>query len=79
MESLLRGFGRMKLFLMSTLVFLVLNIGLAWILAESLGPNAIWVSNMTGRLAVAILSSALMVYVYCKEKKLYIDKSIIYE
>lgn len=79
MESLLRGFGRMKLFLMTTLVFLVLNIGLAWILAESLGPNAIWVSNMTGRLAVAILSSALMVYVYCKEKKLYIDKSLIYE
>lgn len=79
MESLLRGFGRMKLFLMTTLVFLVLNIGLAWILAESLGPNAIWVSNMTGRLVVAILSSALMVYVYCKEKKLHIDKSIIYE
>lgn len=79
MESLLRGFGRMKLFLMTTLVFLVLNIGLAWILAEILGPNAIWISNMTGRLAVAILSSALMMYVYCKEKKIHIDKSVIYE
>lgn len=79
MESLLRGFGRMKLFLMTTLVFLILNVGLAWILANILGTNAIWVSNMTGRLAVAILSGALMWYVFCKEKKLHIDKSLIYE
>lgn len=67
MESLLRGFGRMRLFLVSTLVFLILNIGLAWILAENMGTNAIWASNMAGRLVVALFSTTVMWRVYGSE------------
>ncbi len=67
MESLLRGFGRMRLFLVSTLVFLILNVGLAWILAENMGTNAIWASNMAGRLVVALFSTTVMWRVYGSE------------
>jgi Na+-driven multidrug efflux pump len=55
-DGILRGAGRMKLFMVATFADLILRVILAYVLSPSMGPQGIWTSWPIGWCVATVLS-----------------------